>query len=59
MEVKEFHVIDCKMSDTDEKYANMHLILDDARGNSAEAQRLYDEMFPNHQTPSRYFEHQL
>jgi hypothetical protein len=28
----------------------MHLILGEARGNSAEAERLYTERFPNHRT---------
>jgi hypothetical protein len=39
--------------------ADMHLIFDEARGNSAEAEHLYAERFPNRWTPSRHFEHKL
>jgi hypothetical protein len=37
----------------------MHLILGEARRNSGEAEPLYAGKFPNRQTPSRHFEHQL
>jgi hypothetical protein len=34
-----FHVTDCKMNYTNEECADMHLIIGEARGNSAEADR--------------------
>jgi hypothetical protein len=52
-------VVACKMNYTDEECADMHLVFGEARGNSVEAERLYAEMFLNHWTPSRNFEHQL
>jgi hypothetical protein len=42
-----FHVTACEMNYTNEEYADMHLILGEARGNSAEAQRLCAERFLN------------
>jgi hypothetical protein len=54
-----FHVISCEMNYINEECADMHLILDEARENSTEAERLYAERLPNRRTPSRHFEHQL
>jgi hypothetical protein len=41
------------MKYTNEEYADMQLILGEARGNSAEVERLYTERFSNRRTPSR------
>jgi hypothetical protein len=45
------------MKYTNEEYADMQLILDEARGNSAEAEILHAERFPDHRAPG-HFEHQ-
>jgi hypothetical protein len=54
-----FHVIACKINYTNDEQADMHLILGEASGNSAEAEQLYTERFPNRRTQSRHFERQL
>jgi hypothetical protein len=47
------------MNYTNEECADMLVILAEARGNSAEADRLYAERCLNRLTLSRRFEHQL
>jgi hypothetical protein len=59
MEVKEsgsVHVTGCEMNYTNEEYADMHLILGEACGNSVKAERFNNASFLNRWTSSRRFE---
>jgi hypothetical protein len=47
------------MNYTNKEYADMHLILGEASGNSSEAENLYAERFLNRRTPNPHFEQQL